>query len=559
MKRLLAVLLLVAVAAALVIVTLPPRRRALSAPPAAAGVRGAMHIHTRRSDGSGLPDAIAAAAARAGLRFIILTDHDDASSEPTRPYYRNGVLIIEGAEISSDDGHVVALDLPRAPYPLAGESRDVLEDVHRLGGFALAAHPGSEKAELAWRHWDEPFDGLEWLNGDSEWRDEPITTMLGAPLSYAFGRAGAVARLFDRPEPVLAKWDELTTRRRVVGVAAADAHARIGLRSGEPDDPLLAVHLPSYEAVFSALSITVGAAVSGEAAADARAILDAIRRGHVYSSVDALAAPAEMSFRAAAGAQPFEQGDEIRRPPEEIALAVESNAPPDARIVLLRNGREVASAAGPHLRHVTDGGRATYRTEIHLAGAPGSPPVPWVVSNPIYVGLPPAAQDVRPAPTDVVLHYGNGPADGWMAAASPRSLAVLDVIPGPGGTQLSLRYGLGGTLSESPYAALVAPTGAVKDYDRLVFTARASTPMRLSVQVRVPSGGDGERWHRSVYLDEQPRDVTVFFDDMRPRGPTRQARPDLAAVHALMFVVDTVNTKPGSSGQVWIDDVRYGR
>ena len=80
-------------------------------------------------------------------------------------------------ELSTEQGHVVALGLPQAPYPLGGEARDVIEDISRLGGFAMAAHPGSEKPELQWTDWDTPVGGLEWLNADSEWRDEPVWSL----------------------------------------------------------------------------------------------------------------------------------------------------------------------------------------------------------------------------------------------------------------------------------------------------------------------------------------------------------------------------------------------
>jgi hypothetical protein len=531
MRRILFILLLVGVPAAVSFFSLPPRSRSLAAaealPPA---VRGAIHIHTRRSDGSGTPDQVAAAAARAGLKFIILTDHDNAASEPTKPYYRGGVLIIEGVEIgTADGGHIVALDLPRAPFPLGGEARDVLEDIARLGGFSIAAHPGSEKVDLRWREWGEPFDGLEWVNADSEWRDEGMASLLRAPFSYLFRPAETLASLLDRPEPVLAKWDELTAQRRVVGVAAADAHARVGLRSGEPDDPLLGVHVPSYEALFRSFSIAVSAIqLSGDAASDARAIVDGIRGGHVYSSIDALASPAAMTFAAASGRHRAVAGDILRDASREVELQVDSNAPEDARIVLFKNGREETSATGPQLRHVVGGERAVYR---------------------------PSRPTAR-----VAVQYDNGPARDWAVESSVRSKAVFDVVPGPGGTQLSMRFGLGGTLSESPFVAVAMPAGpALRNHDRVMFTARSDRPMRMSVQLRVPTSGDGERWSRSLYIDEAGRDVSVFFDDMRPRGVTSRPRPDLAMVHAVLFVVDTVNTPPGASGQIWIDDVRYGR
>ena len=564
MKRVVVVLLGLAIcAAAFVLLTLPPKAEELLAPPLAPAVRGVMHVHTDRSDGSGSADDVAAAAARAGLRFVILTDHDTGANAPGKPYYRFGVLMIEGIEISTDQGHVIALGLPRAPYPLAGEARDVLEDIRRLGGLSIAAHPESRKPELRWSEWTTALDGLEWLNGDSEWRDESSPTLMGLLATYPFRQPETLAKLLDRPETVMRRWDELTQRRQVVAVAGADAHARIGLRSGEPDDTALGVHLPSYEAMFRTFSISVQpVTLSGDAAADGRAVIEAIRQGHVYSSIDALASPATMLFSASGGRQPPSfMGDWVSPMAGEVELVVETSAPDRGRIVLFKNGEEVTSATGASLRHTVAGDPGVYRAEVQLSGAPGNPPVPWMVSNPIYVGLnrmpPPAVEQPAARFTSV---YENGPANGWTVESSPRSKSAFEVTPGPGGTQLSLRWGLGGTMSENPYVALVMPAGtALSASDRLTFTARADRPTRVSVQLRSPNSGEGERWHRSVYLDENARDVTLFFDDMRPRGLTGQERPNLATVDSVLFVVDTVNTSPGTSGQFWIDDVRYGR
>src|SRR5262245_32403885 len=192
-------------------------------------LRGAIHVHTRRSDGTGTVDDIAAAASRAGLAFVIFTDHGDGSREPERPVYRHGVLCIDAVEISTAAGHVVALDLPRSPYPLGGEARDVVADIDRLGGMAIAAHPFSMKPELRWTDWSTPIDGLEWVNGDSEWRDESFGSLSRALLTYPFRRSGTLSSLLDRPAQSLEKWDGLTATRPTVSVAAADAHARIGL------------------------------------------------------------------------------------------------------------------------------------------------------------------------------------------------------------------------------------------------------------------------------------------------------------------------------------------
>jgi hypothetical protein len=545
-------------------VALPPLPRSLTVASALpVPVRGALHVHTRRSDGTGSVDDVAAAAARAGLDFVIVTDHGDASREPEAPAYRRGVLCIDAVEISTEAGHLVALGLPRSPYPLGGEARDVVEDVLRLGGMAIAAHPSSAKEELRWTDWNVPLDGLEWLNGDSEWRDEPPRTLARALLTYPFRRAATLATLLDRPEQALQRWDALSARRPIVALAASDAHARIGLsRSRDPYEGRISLHVPSYEQVFRTFSISLPqVTLSANASADERVVLDAIRHGRVFSSIDALAGPAAMSFSASSGSARGEMG-EVLPMSAPITLQAETNAPQDATVVLIRDGRVVTAVAGPTLDHTTTEG-GVYRAEIHLPGAPGQPPVPWVVSNPVYVGTPVTAGEETapiPAPKAVDSRYDNGPAADWRVEQSPRSQGALDVVPAVGGTQLSLRYAIGGTQSENPYVAAVLPVkGGLSAYDRLMFTARASRPMRISVQLRVPDGPQGQRWHRSVYLDETDRPIMVMLDSMVPRGATRSERPALAAVRDVLFVIDAVNTRPGTSGQLWLDEVNYGR
>jgi hypothetical protein len=36
-------------------------------------------------------------------------------------------------------------------------------------------------------------------------------------------------------------------------------------------------------------------------------------------------------------------------------------------------------------------------------------------------------------------------------------------------------------------------------------------------------------------------------------------RPFLEDVRDVLFVLDTINTRPGESGQLWLDEVKLGR
>jgi hypothetical protein len=558
-------LLILTVFAAAVYVAVPPRSRILPPPPAGLmdPLRGIFHVHTKQSDGSGTVEQVARAASRAGLRFVVLTDHGDATRAPDPPAYHDGVLVIDAVEISTDGGHVVALGLPKSPYPLGGEARDVVEDVRRMGGLAIAAHPASRKHDLQWTDWSVPIHGLEHLNGDSEWRDESVWHLTRALLAYPVRPVETLALLFDRSDEAMRRWDALSKTVRVVGIAAADAHGRIGLRAQEPYRGRFALPIPGYESVFRSISIALpGARLSSDAAVDARIVLDGIAAGRLFSSVDALGGRPAFELIATSGAFAASGGETLTLD-GPVRVTVRVQAPPDARIVLMRDGARVHDAAGTSLEYDAPAAPAVYRAEIHLPGAPGAPPVPWIVSNPIYAGRTVTAPvpAARPAPASRRDVYTDGPAPEWTVEHSSASQAAVDVVNAPSGTQLLFRYAISGGAASHPFAAVAVPTGAaLAEHDRLVFTARADRPMRLSVQLRAPTSDPaGERWHRSVFIDTTAQEVSLRFDDMRPRGATSTATPSLDMVRSLLFVVDTVNTPAGTAGQLSLDDVRYER
>jgi hypothetical protein len=522
-------------------------------------IRGAIHVHTRRSDGTGTVDEIAAAAQRAGLQFVVFTDHGDGTRGSDTPVYRNGVLCIDAVEVSTDRGHVLALGLPQTPFPLGGEAADVIEDIRRLGGMSIVAHPDSARPSLGWTAWTTPFDGLEWLNADSQWRDESWPSLGRSLLTYPFRRSATLATLLDRPDELLMRWDALLGERPVVGVAAADAHARLG-PGEDPYRRRLSLHVPAYEQVFRTMSVAIpDRQLRGDATDDARMVLDAISVGNVYSSIDASATPALFDFTATSGAHTAGMGQRLPLN-GPVRLRVRTNAPEGSTITLLSDGKAIATGGPSALEYETPAAPSVYRVEVSIAQAPGTPPVPWIVSNPIYLGTRPQLDTSREptAISESAAVYTDGPSTEWRIEKSVRSEGSIGVVRSVGGSQLLVRYGLGGTLSESPYVAAVVASGpALARFDGLAFTASAMEPMRLRVQLRAPGDGD-RRWGRSVYLDEMKRSISFGFNELAPLGTARGA-PPLEEIRDLLFVVDTVNTKEGASGQVWLDDIRYVR
>ena len=174
-----------------------------------------------------LPTRSPQAAARAGLKFVVFTDHGDATRSPDPPTYRSGVLCLDAVEISTEGGHYLALDMPAAPYPLGGDARGVVEDVKRLGGFGVVAHPNSPKSDLSWDDWDAPFDAIEWLNPDTSWRLKVASARMAVALEHrrrAGGLSVPVARNHRAPP------GRHGARRRPMGVVRAPAAGRAARR-----------------------------------------------------------------------------------------------------------------------------------------------------------------------------------------------------------------------------------------------------------------------------------------------------------------------------------------
>jgi len=546
---------------------LPPAAERLTLPPNPLIARGAIHVHTVRSDGAGTPERVAGAAHRAGLDFVVLTDHGDATRPPDPPRYVDGVLLIDAVEISTTDGHVIALGLPQAPYRLAGDARDVLEDVHRLGGFGIAAHPDSPKAELQWRDWTSPVDGIEWLNVDSEWRDESRIALSRALLTYWFRPGETLASLLDRSSRTFERWDGLAVVRPIVAVAGLDAHARISFAGQTDVDEGRSIGLPSYESSFRALSQSVVlegplGRTARSASSDASAVLKAIRAGATFTVIDGLAGPATLDFHAVVDGQTVRMGESLKTDQPRQFVATVKPSVPGAITTLLRDGHEVATASSGEFRLAkgSDDRRVSYRVEVRLPGAPGTPPVPWIVSNPIYVG---ARSDVLPEGgrrrSSVHEHpQFDGTLTAWSIERAQTSEGRVEIAAPNGPPALQFNWRLGGGPPSGQYAALAVPIrgDSLPAFDEIAVTGSAPRPTRVSVQIRIPQGS-GLRWRRSIYLDETPRTAIVDIGDMRPIEAPPGTALDLSKADTLLFVVDTVNAAPGSVGEISFTDIRW--
>lgn len=104
--------------------------------------RADLHIHSNHSDGTASVSAILARAAAAGLQAIAITDHDTiAGALAARRLAREfGVEVVVGEEVSTAEGHLLALFIERE-LPPGRPAAETIAAAHAQGGLCVAAHP----------------------------------------------------------------------------------------------------------------------------------------------------------------------------------------------------------------------------------------------------------------------------------------------------------------------------------------------------------------------------------------------------------------------------------
>lgn len=518
-------------------------------------VRGAVHVHTGlSSDGRGDLDEVARAARDAGLAFVIITDHNTEASLGVDAY-RHGVLVLGGLEKSTDGGHALVLGLSALPFRLDGDPATVVRDVSDLGGFVIAAHPTSSQPEGRWTGDLNGVAALEFLNlaEPGAWPARGLGLVL--PLArYSVDPQGALLASLRYSRQPLELWDRVLGDRPLAGSLGSDAHGG----------------LPSHRELFRLASnhLVLPRPITRSVAADRPLVLEALRDGHLYGAIDALADASGFVFEARSGEHRGGMGDAVLLE-GEAELRAEADAPPGTTLVLLRNGQELAR--GERILHRTQ--RAgTYRVEAYLDRSlvPGSGDLPWILSNPLYLygeadlasrgeraRRPPAEAAPEPGAVSPLESFdGATLAARWQVDRSPDASASARLEDG------ALRFDFALGPGPKTHASVCAwEARDLSAHESLVFRVRGDRRFRFDVQVRVTDQAtpEGVRiWRRSVRTEAQWQNVVLPFATLKTYD-RRGGRVALDRVAGIYFHVDEAQLRPGSKGTLWIDDVGLGR
>lgn len=344
--------------------------------------KGAIHVHSTYSDGNGEVPEIVQAANAAGLDFVILTDHDQLEPRKHEGWH-NSTLLIVGSEITPPENHLVVFgegtlegigELKKRP------PQEYIDAASKQNWLSFIAHPnyiGSKRfgtGSYRWTDWTvNGFTGMGvWHLIDSWLRliDREDIDPAKAYDAFPQDLPGA------DPE-MLRKFDAICQQRKIVAIGEVDNHKM----TRKYNDREFVVF--PYEMAFRSITnhLLLKERLSKDAKKARAQILEAIREGSLYISMDYENDPTEFSFFIDHLDENTYIGEEFTLDEDEAEINV--ILPEDADITMIRNSEPIHSERGFELVLPIDS-PGVYRVEVTREGRP------WIYSNPIFVKKPEA-------------------------------------------------------------------------------------------------------------------------------------------------------------------------
>lgn len=337
--------------------------------------KGAIHIHTTHSDGTSTIKQIAKAAKKAGLNWIIITDHNNLTGLKEEGWHE-GVAVIVGEEISPPPGdHYLAFDIKETISEKL-HPQEYINEVNKQGGFGFIAHPDESPNRkhnlppLTWTDWEiKDFQGLEIWNYLSDWGDgfNPKNGFY----DYLFRNY-----VLKGPTPkVLNWWDKLNNENNeiVPAIGSLDAHA---LKYAYLKIFILKIF--PYKDCFKTITnyIYLEEKLSPNFNEAKKQIYDALRLGNnlIVNRIWSQKSD-EISFYIENDSKKAFSGDKIALHEENILTV---KLPKIGNIRILHNGKIIRDV-NTYEFQMSDLKTGKYRLEVRYKNKP------WIFSNPIIV------------------------------------------------------------------------------------------------------------------------------------------------------------------------------
>ncbi|MEE0777156.1 MAG: CehA/McbA family metallohydrolase [Bacillota bacterium] len=164
-----------------------------------------LHVHSNLSnDCCNSIDRIVKRAKKKGIDILAITNHNEIIPPGQLKKYGNHVVLISGAEYSTDVGHVLAIFCEKhiESYGVRKNAKgvydhqEVIRAIHEMDGIAIYAHPFGRVINPS-QDILKRFDGIEVYNSRSGYKLKGKANLLAqkAVLNHQYQTAGSDAHL----------------------------------------------------------------------------------------------------------------------------------------------------------------------------------------------------------------------------------------------------------------------------------------------------------------------------------------------------------------------------
>jgi len=129
-------------------------------------IKADLHVHSKYSQDSLItPKDLVYYARKSGLTAVAVTDHNriDGALKIAK---ETDFLIIPGMEVSSRDGHIVALNIQES-IDRGLSADETIDRIQKAGGLAIAVHPFVLLKGSLGKHANGKFDAIETINASA--------------------------------------------------------------------------------------------------------------------------------------------------------------------------------------------------------------------------------------------------------------------------------------------------------------------------------------------------------------------------------------------------------
>lgn len=370
--------------------------------------RGVLHAHSYLShDSKGTLNDLVSAAKSDGIDFIFLTDHPRGNIDTIPKGFKgnyDGILIEPGSEKQGFD--TWPLDSTIIDWRMDKDT--VAKNIVSKGGIIFYAHTEEP------HNWGNPdYQGMEIYNFHTDTKDESLPPVI---INFIVNgnkyRPWALHEMFDEQTTILARWDSLNLKRKIVGFSAVDTHENQNFRAKYLKDGRIQWIGPNAKAIdtmevkfwnkwlfdtpdengyiFKWMIDTYKDGfnyITNYVLADTHSVpslAENLKKGHLYTAFKSLGDAKGFQYYSLSHKDSINgiMGDSIHIDQVKSLNAV---SPFPGQFRLIHDGKTVDTSTdeGYQYKWADPIEKGAYRIEMHIQV--NGRLIPWLYSNPIYI------------------------------------------------------------------------------------------------------------------------------------------------------------------------------